>query len=195
MPDLNEPVRQDVKQEPPDELIGFKRHNLAFVVIGIVSPPEGDLIVFELYEPVIADCYPVGVSAEILQNVLGLLEGFLAVDDPVFLVQIGDQSVKGPRRRKVADCAGVNKFVLGTELFQIRDKLPPKELRHYFDVDEEVILARFPLPSVKGQPSAGNDAVDMGMVHQVLAPGVQNADKPDHRSKMFRIRGKFHQGF
>jgi hypothetical protein len=77
MPDLHEPVRQYVKQEPPDKLIGFKRHDLAFVVISIVSPPEGDLIVFELYEPVVADRDPVGVSAEIFQNVLGLLEGLL----------------------------------------------------------------------------------------------------------------------
>ena len=110
MPDFHEPVRQDVKQEPPDELVGFKRHDLAFVVISIVSPPEGDLIVFKLHDPMIADCDPVSISAEILQNVLGLLEGLLAVDDPVLLVQIGDQCVKGPRRRKVAYGAGASVF-------------------------------------------------------------------------------------
>jgi len=33
------------------------------------------------------------------------------------------------------------------------------------------------------------------MVHQILAPGVQNTDKPDHRSQVFRIRSKFRQGF
>ncbi len=60
-----------MKQEPPDGLIGFKGHDLDFVVIGVVPPPERDFVVFELHEPVIADRDPVGVSAEILKNVLG----------------------------------------------------------------------------------------------------------------------------
>jgi hypothetical protein len=62
-------------------------------------------------------------------------------------------------------------------------------------MDEEVIFATLPCPSVTGQASAGNDAVDMRMVHQILAPGVQDADKPDRSSKMFRICSKFCQGF
>jgi len=86
MPDLHEPVRKDMKQEPPDELIGVHGHDLRFVVIRVISPSERYFIVFELHDPVIADCDPVGISAEILQNVLGLLEGRLAIDDPVLLV-------------------------------------------------------------------------------------------------------------
>jgi hypothetical protein len=195
MPDLHEPVGQNVKQEPPDELIGFKGHDFGFVAVRIVAPPDGDFVVFEFHKPMVADRDPVGISAQIIKNVLGPFKGLLAVDDPVLLIQVGDQGIEGPRRRKLAYGAGVDKFVLGTELFQIRDKLPPKKLRHDLDVDEEVLLARLPFPSITGKSSAGNDNVKMGVVHQVLAPGVQDADKPDYCSKAFRIRSKFRQGF
>ena len=195
MPDLHKPIRQHMKQEPSDELIGFKGHDFRFVVIGVVPPSKRDGVVFKFHKPVVADRDPVGVSAEIIQNVLGLLERLFAVDDPVLFVQIGDQGIEGPRRRKVTYGAGVGKFVLGTELFQISDELPSKELRHHIDVDEKIISATPPLSAVKGQSSAGNDAVNMRMVYEVLTPGVQNANKPDCRPQMLRIRRKFHQGF
>ena len=79
-----------MKQEPPNELIGFKGHDLDFVVIGVVPPPERDFVVFELHESVIADRDSVGVSAEILKNVLGFVKGWLAVDDPLLFIQVGD---------------------------------------------------------------------------------------------------------
>ncbi len=91
--------------------------------------------------------------------------------------------------------AGVNEFILGTELFQIREKLPPKEPRHHLDVDEEIILARLPFPSILGQSSAGDNIVDMGMVHQVLSPSVQDRDESDLRAKMLPGFRELGQGF
>jgi hypothetical protein len=141
MPDFHESVGKDMQQKPPDKFSGFHGHDLCFVVIGVIAPPKGDFVVLHFHDPVIADRDPMGVSAEIIQNVLGMLERLFAVDDPVFLIQVGNQGIEGPRRRKMAYGAGVDKFVLGTELFQISDKLPPKELRHNLDVDEEVFFA------------------------------------------------------
>jgi hypothetical protein len=86
MPDFHEPVRKDMKQEPPDELIGIHGHDLVFVVIGVVAPPERDLIAFKLHEPVIADRDPVCVSAEIIKNVVGSCKWLLTVNNPLLLV-------------------------------------------------------------------------------------------------------------
>ena len=99
-----------MKQEPSDELIGFKRHDFRFIVIGIVPPSKRDSVVFKFHKPVVADRDPVSVSAEVIQNVFCMLERLLAVDDPVLFVQIGDQGIEGPRRRKMAYGAGVNEF-------------------------------------------------------------------------------------
>jgi len=90
MPDLHEPIREHMKQKPPDELVGVHGHDLAFVVVGVIAPPEGDLVVLHPHDPVVADRDPVSVSAEIIQNVLGPFKGLLAVDDPLLFVQVGD---------------------------------------------------------------------------------------------------------
>ncbi len=195
MPDLDEPVGQNVKEEPPDELVRLDRHDFLFVVIRVIPPAERDFVVLELYQPVIADRDPVCVSAEVLQNVFGLFERRLAVDDPLLLVQIGDQGIETPRRRKMTYGAGVNKFVLGTELFQISDKLPPKEFRHDLDREEKVIFARLPFAAVTRQAPAGDDSVDMRMVHLVLSPRVQDRDMPYLRAEVFRGFRKLTQGF
>ena len=141
MPDLHEPIREHMKQEPPDELVGVHGHDLAFVVVGVIAPPEGDLVVLHPHDPVVADRDPVGVSAEILKNAFGSVERRFAVDDPLLLVQIGDQGIESPRRRKMTYGAGVNEFVRGTALSQVIKELSPKQRRHDFDGEEEAIFA------------------------------------------------------
>ena len=42
--------------------------------------------------------------------------------------------------------------------------------------------------------SARYDAMHMGVMQQVLSPGVQNAEKADSGSQMFGIGGDFQQG-
>jgi hypothetical protein len=64
MPDLHKPIRQNVKQEPPDKLICFKGHDFRFVVIGVVPPSKRDSVVFKFHKPVVADRDSVGISAQ-----------------------------------------------------------------------------------------------------------------------------------
>jgi len=86
MPDLDEPVRKDVQQEPTDELVCIERHDFRLVVIRVIPPAERNLVAFEFDQPVVADRDPVGVSAEIIDNVLSPLKRRLAVGDPLSLM-------------------------------------------------------------------------------------------------------------
>ena len=49
------------------------------------------------------------------------------------------------------------------------------------------------MAAVRGQTTPGDNTVDVGMIHKVLTPGVQNADSPYPCAKMLRIMGKFHE--
>ena len=191
MSDLDKAVRQDMKQKPPDKLSGVNCHDLALVVIGIIPPSERDLIGVRFHDSMVADRDSVSVSAEILKNAFGPVERRLAVDDPLLLVQIGNQGIERRRLRKMAYGAGVNKFVLGAESFQIGYKLSPKELRHHFDREEKVILARLPFPSITGQPAAGDDSMEVRMVHEVLSPGVDNTHETEADSETLRVLCQF----
>ncbi len=67
-----------------DELIDPERHGLLFIPACIVPPTEGNNTVFNLKDPVITDSCSVGISAEVLQNLLGTIEGRLALDHPLY---------------------------------------------------------------------------------------------------------------
>ena len=75
---LHEPVRQDVEEEPPDELGGIEGHDLLFIAVGVILPPEGDVAILHADDAVVRDRYPVSVPAEITEHILGPLNGGLA---------------------------------------------------------------------------------------------------------------------
>ena len=58
--------RQDMKQEPSDELIRLDRHGLLCITLGVVPPAEGNLAVVHIEDTVITDGYPVGISTQVL---------------------------------------------------------------------------------------------------------------------------------
>jgi hypothetical protein len=76
-----------MKQEPADKLIGLEGHGFLAVMVGIISPEEGNLVVPEGEEAVIADGDSVGISAEVLKDPLGAIEGGFAIDDPFLQVE------------------------------------------------------------------------------------------------------------
>ena len=85
MADANQAAGQDVQQEAAQELMGGNGHDLLLAAVGIVSPAEGDAIVFEGHEPMVGDGDAMGVAGQVVENMFGAAEGWLGVDDPVLL--------------------------------------------------------------------------------------------------------------
>ena len=104
--DAMEAGRQDVQQEPPDELGGLERHDLAAAFLAIVLPEEADGVVGHGDEPTVRDGDAVGVAPEIGQHLLGAAEGGLGIDHPVDPAQRCAMRSKGGRlgeRGKLAE--------------------------------------------------------------------------------------------
>jgi len=53
-----------MEQEPSYELMGIQSHGFYFVAIGIIPPTEGHFTIVDFDNTVIADRYPMGISAE-----------------------------------------------------------------------------------------------------------------------------------
>jgi len=53
-------------------------------------------------DAVIADCDPVGISAEVLKDTLDAIERRLAIDDPLFTIELAPESLKVPGRLEMA---------------------------------------------------------------------------------------------
>jgi hypothetical protein len=61
--------------------------------------------------------------------------------------------------------------------FQVCHEFGPEEAAEYFDRKKKLPATRNPAALVKRDSPAGNDAVEVGMMIQVLSPGMQHCQK------------------
>ncbi len=87
MADADEALGKQVQQEAAQELIERYGHQFLFMVVSGVSPTKGDLAVGQRDQAMVGDGHSVGVTAQILEHILGAAEGWFAVNDPVFSKQ------------------------------------------------------------------------------------------------------------
>ena len=92
MADANQAAGQDVQQEAAQELMCGNGHDLLLAAVSIVSPTEGDAIVFEGHEPMVGDGDAMGIAGQVVENVFGAAERWLGVDDPVLLTQLPEET-------------------------------------------------------------------------------------------------------
>ena len=71
---------QYVKQESSDKFISLERHGFFAVIVGIITPEKRDMAIPVGKDAVVTDGNPVGISAEVLKDTFGAIEGRLAVD-------------------------------------------------------------------------------------------------------------------
>jgi len=78
---------------------------------------------------------------------------------------------------------------LRVELLQPRQVQAPKAPREDADGQEEVGATREPLGPVGRQAPRGQDTMQVGMMMQLLAPGVQHGEATDLGPEMLRVPG------
>ena len=126
---------------------------------------------------------PVG-QATSYRVVLKTAEGWLGVDHPFDLAQFMDSAGEGdggPEFGKPTEEAEPAGLEGGAEFIE---EQPPEELREDTDGQEEPRAAGEPLPPVERGTAAGHDTMNVGMMVQVLAPGMQNGNEADLGTEM-----------
>jgi len=76
------------------------------VVVGIITPQEGNSAVPEIKDSVIADRDPVSISAEILQDPLWAIEGRFAIDNPLLMIEMFPEGSEVSGLVEMADTSG-----------------------------------------------------------------------------------------
>ena len=92
-----EPAGQHMQQETADELIGTECHGLGPVAMPAILPAKGDLTVIGADQPMVGNDHAMGITAQVLQDLLGATEGGLGIDDPVGVAQRREVLGKGLR--------------------------------------------------------------------------------------------------
>jgi len=159
-----ESVRQEVKQKAPDELKGGKRHGFWLVVVAVILPLEGDLVFLDVAEAVVGNGHTVGVTANVVEDLFRPGEGRFGIDHPFGLargrqmrIPLGSvlQLVERARELQLARIEGL------LEVFQ---KQAAEEARQHAHGEKETGPAGDPAAAVRRKSTAGDDAVEMGMM-------------------------------
>lgn len=96
VPDPDEALGKDVEEEAATELTERKRLGPG-AARAIVFVAEGDGLVVYVDQPVVGDGDAVGVAGQVLENLLGAVEGRLGVDDPLRGPGLMKEAVEGSR--------------------------------------------------------------------------------------------------
>ena len=80
--------------------------------IRVIPGTEGNGLILRGHEPLVGDRYPVGVMAQITEDVPGPTEGRLGVDDPFDTSEFSGEPVEGRWISPVGDVAREGEFPL-----------------------------------------------------------------------------------
>src|SRR3990172_6408719 len=124
-----------------------------------------------------------------MQHVLRSAEGGLGVDDEI----VAEQRPKEGAERFVLcqwlEHAGQAKLTFAECPFEPGDELAAEHAAQDLHRQEEAIAWTNPGFVIRGQTTCRDHAVDVWVVEQVLAPGVEHAEETDLSAQMFRISG------
>ena len=95
--DTDKPVRKDMEEKATDKLRSGQAEKSVGSGVGVVSGAEGHDLTVEGEEALVGDGGPVGVMAEVAENMLRMAEGGFGVGVPSDSSQVANQSFEGGR--------------------------------------------------------------------------------------------------
>ena len=74
-----------MQKKAAEKLHGVERHDALSIAVSVVLPGESDGVATDGEDASISDGDTVGVASKIFEDLFGSAEGWLRVDDPVFV--------------------------------------------------------------------------------------------------------------
>jgi hypothetical protein len=187
MANLDEAFGQDVQDEATEKLLGRQSD------FGVAASAERDAAVIERDEAMVADADPVGILAEVAEDLLLVAEGRFAIDDPSASSEPFAQAVKG--LGVSVGGGGPGEAELSPLVGELEDveQLVAKACTEDAHGNEVVERSGDPAGAVERQAPCGNDTVDMGVKPQVASPRVQDAGDGELGAEMARIAPELEQ--
>ena len=136
-----------------------------------------------------------GVAGQVLENMLGSAEGWFGIDDPFHGTQAPQQGVEQTWLSQVGGSAETTEFSFLISLLEGGQHLAAKQAAEYAHRQEETGSAVDPAGVIESEPTGGDEAMQVRMVAQVLAPGMEHGEHSDACTEMARICGDLQQGF
>src|SRR5271165_5236731 len=125
---------------------------------------------------------------------LGTTEGWLAIDHPVMPEQLAEPSGEDIRLSEPFQIAIEAKLPCAAGALQRSHELTPKNPAQHLDGKKERVAGVDPVGVIQRESTRWDHAMDMGMMLELLIPGVQHAEEADLGAEMSGIASHFEQG-
>jgi hypothetical protein len=121
-----------------------------------------------------------------VKDILGAPERWLAVDNPVVAEEGAEERCEGLRFRQRLEVPVETELAVGKGALEARDELATEDSTQNLNREKKTIPGLNPALVIGRESSRGNDAMHVGVVLQLLTPGVEHAEEADFRGEMFR---------
>ena len=157
-----------------------------------VSPAKRNLVIPERNEAAIGDRHPMSIRTEVAKHLFGSAERWFAIDHPVRRVKLADQTSEESGLSQAAKQAVKPELSGRVGLLEGFEKLAAEDLAENRFRKKEALTSRaHPTGMVASQTAGSSDAVNMGMMLQLLIPRMQNAEEADLGAEAPGVCGNF----
>ena len=163
MMDSHKALGQRMEHKASDKFYSiyiFNKGRICFPVF--VEKP--DTVIFQSNESIVRDGHPMGVAAQIVEYVLGLIDGFADIDHPPVVIATVDQAFKALYGAQRCDLPGELQFLFFITGLYTRKVLLPEHRRQRFDRQQVIILAMVPVRFIKAEHPCRYQTVEMKMI-------------------------------
>ena len=171
--DLGETRWEDVQGEATEELDARKSQLLHPAIFAVVLGPEADGVVVDLEKARVSNGDAMGVAAQIVEECLRPSDRAFGKDHPAGLAELVKHLSPICGLAPGLDFSVELEFILGSELAEAIDELGSPNLGHGVNAEEESIILGTVPRTLGGESPTGDQAVEVGMIHKVLSPGVK----------------------
>ena len=140
----------------------------------------------------IADSNPVGISAQVLKDTFWAIEGGFAVDKPLLGVEVFSEDFKVCGIFDLTETIGKDQFLFFEGIFEKTEELASEQSRDHPDRKKKSSTGWFP-GAIGKKSTSRDDTVEVGMIHEVLTPGMENTDEAYGCTEMFWVLGELCQ--
>jgi hypothetical protein len=141
-------------------------------------------------EAVIANGDPVGISAQVLKDTFGAIEGRFTIDDPFLMIELVSEYLKVLGLLEMVDTIGKDQLIFLEGIFEKIEELAFEQRRDHPDGKKKSFPAGSP-GAIGREASPRDNTVEVGMVHKILTPGMENTDYAYGCPEMFWVVCKF----
>src|SRR5205809_2341051 len=142
----------------------------------------------------IGDGYAMGITAQILEHILGATEGRFRVDHPVFSEQWSEPRSKGFRLSEELQVSMKVELAVLKGALERLVELAAKDSAEHLDGKKEVVAWFDPARAISIQPTGWDHAMYMWVKFEFLTPRVQHAEEANFCTEMLGIARDFQKG-